>query len=70
MQPAGSLVSASTLSLLPTLKAKLAGRTAELLQELETRIDLCPDIRADVESTLVEEPPIQLTDGGLIREIR
>jgi len=58
---------ARTLSLLPKLKAKLAGRSSSRLAELEAKVDLCPDIRADVESTLVDEPPLQIADGGVIR---
>ncbi len=59
---------ARTLALLPKLKAKLSGRTARRLVELEGRLDLCPEIRADIESALVEEPPILTSDGGMIRE--
>lgn len=59
---------ARTLSLLPKLKAKLAGRAAARLVELEQRLDLCPEIRAEIESTLVDDPPLLTTDGGMIRE--
>ncbi|MGD9854967.1 MAG: DNA mismatch repair protein MutS [Planctomycetaceae bacterium] len=61
----GSL--ARTLALLPRLKAKLAGRLAELLRTLEARLDLCPEVRADVEAALVDEPPLLTTEGGMIR---
>ena len=56
-----------TLSLLPKLKAKLAGRSSPLLCELEAKVDLCPDVRSDVEETLVDEPPLLISDGGVIR---
>ena len=59
---------ARTLALLPKLKAKLSGRKSALLQALESHIDLCPEVRTDVESTLVDEPPLVTTDGGLIRK--
>lgn len=59
---------ARTLALLPKLKAKLAGRKAARLCELEAKLDLCPEIRADIESALIDEPPMLTTDGGLIRE--
>jgi DNA mismatch repair protein MutS len=58
---------AVTLQLLPRLKAKLSGRASELLRELESRLDLCPDIRADVEAVLVDEPPLSYLEGGVIR---
>lgn len=59
---------ARTLALLPKLKAKLSGRTAARLCELEAKLDLCPEIRSDIEAALVDEPPMLTTDGGLIRE--
>jgi len=59
---------ARTLALLPKLKAKLSGRAAALLSDLEGRLDLCPEIRADIEANLVDEPPLLTTDGGLIRD--
>jgi len=58
---------AATLRLLPKLKAKLSGRRAALLQELEEGIDLCADVRDDVEKLLVDEPPLSYTEGGVIR---
>ena len=59
---------ARTLALLPKLKAKLSGRRARRLVELEERLDLCPEIRSDIESSLVDEPPMLTSDGGMIRE--
>ena len=59
---------ARTLALLPKLKAKLSGRTAVRLCELEAKLDLCPEIRSDIEAALVDEPPMLTTEGGLIRE--
>ena len=58
---------ADTLALLPKFKAKLAGRSSELLRELEASLDLCADIRAEIESTLIDEPPLAHTEGGVIR---
>jgi DNA mismatch repair protein MutS len=57
----------TTLALLPRLKARLIGRKAALLAELEAGLDLCPDVRALVEAALVDEPPATLQDGGMIR---
>jgi DNA mismatch repair protein MutS len=59
---------ARTLALLPKLKAKLSGRAAARLVELEAKLDLCPEIRTDIETALVDEPPMLTTDGGLIRD--
>lgn len=59
---------AQTLALLPKLKAKLAGRKATLLQTLEADIDLCAEVRADIETMIVDDPPLTLNEGGVIRE--
>lgn len=59
---------ARTLALLPKLKAKLSGRSAARLVELEKRLDLCAELRADIETALVDEPPMLTSDGGMIRE--
>jgi len=56
-----------SLALLPKLKAKLAGRHSVLLQLLEADLDLNAEIRADIDATLVDEPPLLTTDGGMIR---
>jgi DNA mismatch repair protein MutS len=61
----GSL--AATLTLLPRLKARLAERSSELLQRLESRLDLCPEVRSDIESALADDPPVVTTEGGMIR---
>ncbi len=57
-----------TLALLPKLKAKLAGRTSKYLDKLEQSLDLCPDIHADISATLVDEPPLLVSEGGVIRD--
>ncbi len=59
---------AQTLALLPKLKAKLAGRSSALLAELERDLDLCPQVRADVEAALIDQPPIATNEGGIIRD--
>ncbi len=56
-----------TLALLPKLKAKMAERSSDLLKTLEARLDLCSEVRADIESSLADELPITTSDGGMIR---
>ncbi len=58
---------AKTLALLPKLKAKLTGRTADLLRQLEARLDLCAEVRGEIEAILIEEPPLTTNEGGMIR---
>ncbi len=58
---------AQTLALLPKIKARLTERAAPLLQRLEADLDLCAEIRADIEALLVDDPPLSSTEGGIIR---
>ncbi len=59
---------ARTLAVLPKVKAKLSGRRSELLNALESQLDLCPDIRGQLESALVDDCPLASRDGGMIRD--
>jgi DNA mismatch repair protein MutS len=58
---------AGTLALLPRLKAKITARQSALLQNLEAQIELCAELRSDLESALVESPPLATREGGIIR---
>jgi DNA mismatch repair protein MutS len=57
-----------TLRLLPRIKAKVTARRAAMLRDLESRLELCPDLRELLERALVDEPPLSATEGGLIRK--
>jgi DNA mismatch repair protein MutS len=59
---------AKALRLLPKLKAKISGRKAALLGELEGRLELCPDLRELLDRSLADDPPFNPKDGGVIRE--
>jgi len=56
-----------TLAVLPTIKAKLTGRASAKLVDIESRIDLCSEVRARLEQSLVENCPLNTRDGGFIR---
>lgn len=56
-----------TLAALPALKAKLTGRASELLGGIESRIDLCPELRSKLEGMLADDCPLTARDGGFIR---
>jgi DNA mismatch repair protein MutS len=58
---------ARTLRQLPRLKAKVTGRRADLLAELESRLELCPDLREALDAALVAEPPLSPREAGIIR---
>ncbi|MBN1395710.1 MAG: DNA mismatch repair protein MutS [Pirellulales bacterium] len=57
-----------TLKSLPGFKAKIAGRKSALLCELEAAVDLCPELRAALESALADDCPLTSREGGFIRE--
>ena len=59
---------ARTLALLPKVKARLTARVSKRLNQLEAALELCPEIRAEIEAALVDEPPLAVKEGGLIRE--
>ena len=59
---------ARTLALLPRLKARLVARKSKRLATLEGAIELCPEIRAEIEAALVDAPPLAIKEGGLIKE--
>jgi DNA mismatch repair protein MutS len=56
-----------TLRQLPRIKAKITARHASLLRELDSRLELCPDLRDHLENALVDELPASAREGGLIR---
>ncbi len=57
-----------TLRCLPALKAKLTARRSRLLGELEAEIDLCADLRSQLDAALVDDCPLAAREGGFIRE--
>jgi DNA mismatch repair protein MutS len=57
----------NTLRLLPKIKAKVTARKAALLRDLESRLELCPDLRELLDSALIEEPPLSPREGEVIR---
>ena len=56
-----------TLACLPVFKAKLTARKGRLLNRLEADIDLCADLRSQLETALVDECPISNREGGFIQ---
>ncbi len=59
---------ARTLAILPKLKARLTARTSKRLNQLEAAIELCPEIRAEIEAAIVDDPPLAVKEGGMIRD--
>ena len=59
---------ARTLRLLPKFKARITGRKSAVLCDLEQKLELCPELREALDRALVDDPPYNPKDGGVIRE--
>ncbi|MFN7950968.1 MAG: DNA mismatch repair protein MutS [bacterium] len=59
---------AAALEQLPGIKQHAGGSAAARLESLADAVDPLGDLVADVRRTLVEAPPLAITDGGLVRD--
>src|SRR5437899_6197943 len=57
---------AASLGKIPAVRAALGRLGAERLQALHGLTDELADVRGRIESTIIPEPPISLSDGGVI----
>jgi DNA mismatch repair protein MutS len=57
---------AASLAKLPGLKAAIQVMGAPLWRELGIRLDTMQDVTARIATTMVEEPPLTMADGGAI----
>ena len=57
----------NSLKQLPYLKNILASSKSELLQNLYINLDELKDIHDLIEKAIVEDPPISITEGGIIK---
>ncbi|MDD2237585.1 MAG: DNA mismatch repair protein MutS [Kiritimatiellae bacterium] len=58
----------SSLAALPALRECLAGRETPLLCAIREGIEPLPDVMDWIERALVDEPPITIKEGGLLRK--
>src|SRR5438477_10776253 len=65
--PRDILALAASLAKLPTLRTSLAHFAAERLKTLHAAVDELSDLRERIDTTVVPEPPISLSEGGVIR---
>ena len=56
----------ASLARLPGLKVALQVMDAPLWRELGVRLDTMEDVTARIDTTLIEEPPLTMADGGAI----
>jgi DNA mismatch repair protein MutS len=64
--PRDVLALASSLAKIPAVKAAVGQLIAERLQALHSLLDDLSDLRQRIETTIVPEPPLNFSDGGVI----
>ena len=65
--PRDVLALAASLAKIPAVRAALQRLAAERLAGLHAAVDELGDLRAQIESFVVPEPPLSLSDGGVIQ---
>ena len=65
--PRDVLALSASLAKIPAVRASLAHFAAERLATLHGAIDELGDLRTRIETAIVAEPPISLSDGGVIQ---
>ena len=66
--PRDLLAFRNSLSMLPHIKTVLGECTAEYLMKIEDETDALEDICALIQDSIIEEPPISIREGGIIKE--
>ncbi|QWU14056.1 DNA mismatch repair protein MutS [Paenibacillus sophorae] len=56
-----------SLAQIPALKEQCLASGSSTLREIGERIDECADLHEDIERAIVDDPPVSVRDGGLIR---
>ena len=57
-----------SLALLPRVRMLLSELSAPLVRSFSAEIDDLADVRADIDRTIIEEPPALARDGGMVRD--
>ena len=65
--PRDLLALTASLAKIPSVRSALARLSAARLQTLHESIDELTDLRERIDKTIVPEPPISLSDGGVIQ---
>jgi DNA mismatch repair protein MutS len=58
----------ATLDVVPALRETLADADCETLRDLRRDLDPLEDVREEIGRAIREEPPIEVTEGGVVRE--
>ena len=65
--PRDVLALAASLGRIPAVRAAIKRLHAERLVALHECVDELGDLREQIDNTIVEEPPLSLSDGGVVR---
>ena len=57
----------NSLKQLPYIKKILEGSNSDLLKDLNLNLETCEDLSGLIEKAIVDEPPISVKEGGLIK---
>ena len=66
--PRDMLALKGSLSVLPAIKKLLSASSSDALKELNEGLDALEDITSAIESCIMEEPPITIREGGIIKD--
>lgn len=58
---------ASAAEFIPQICEKLSGCSSKLIKSLRSKIDTLEDIRHDILTTITDDPPVTVREGGMIR---
>ena len=58
----------NSLKQLPEIKQMLAKTNSEMLKSLYNDLDVCEDLCELIEKAIIDEPPITITEGGIIKK--
>ncbi len=65
--PRDVLALGRSLAVVPSLKQRLTGVSCARLREMAANLDEVADVRDQVLAAIAEEPPVNLNDGGTVR---
>lgn len=57
----------NSLKQLPELKQLIASRNSKMLNELYSELDVLEDIANLIESSIIDDPPVSVKEGGIIK---
>jgi len=65
--PRDVLALGRSLAVIPSLRLRLAGVTCARLKDIAARLDEVAEVRDQILTAISEEPPVNLNDGGTVR---